>query len=51
MTLTDEYISTLPVITDEQEEDFYADGEFEAAVLADFDKEADIIDAQNANQS
>ena len=42
--LTKEEIEALPVI-DEQEGDFYAEGEFEAVVLADFNEEADRIDA------
>ena len=43
MLLTEEDIKNLPVIS-EEEDDFYAPGEFEAAVLADFNEEADRID-------
>lgn len=41
--LTEEDIRNLPAIT-EEEDDYYAPGEFEAAVLADFNEEADLID-------
>ncbi len=43
MVLTDDDMNNLPVIT-EEEDDYYAPGEFEAAVLSDFNKEADRID-------
>lgn len=43
MILTEEDIKNLPVIS-EEEDDFYAPGEFEAVVLADFNEEADRID-------
>ena len=43
MILTEEDIKNLPVIS-EEEDDYYAPGEFEAAVLADFNEEADRID-------
>ncbi len=43
MLLTEEDIKNLPVIS-EEEDDFYAPGEFEAAVLSDFNEEADRID-------
>ena len=43
MLLTEEDIKKLPVIS-EEEDDFYAPGEFEAVVLADFNEEADRID-------
>ena len=43
MILTEEDIKNLPIIS-EEEDDFYAPGEFEAAVLADFNEEADRID-------
>ena len=49
MVLTEEYISTLPLVNDEQDGEFYAEGEFEASVLSDFNKEADKIDAQYGN--
>lgn len=42
MILTEEDIKNLPVIS--EEDNFYAPGEFEATVLADFNKEADRID-------
>lgn len=45
MILTDDYIASLPLVDDENEGEFYAEGEFEAAVLSDFNKEADKIDA------
>lgn len=50
MVLTEDYIATLPLIDDDKEGEFYAEGEFEAAVLSDFNKEADKIDALYANQ-
>ncbi len=43
MVLNEEYISKLPVINEGQD-DFYEEGEFEVAVLSDFNKEADKID-------
>lgn len=43
MMLTEENIRNLPVISEEEDE-YYAPGEFEAAVLADFNEEADRID-------
>lgn len=49
MILTEEDIKNLPVIEDESI--FYADGEFEALVLADFYKDAAEIDAYYANKS
>lgn len=50
MKLTEDTISKLPTLNEEALGGFYADGEFEAAVLSDFNKEADIIDAQYANK-
>ena len=46
MTLTEEMIRKLPIISEDENNMFYEDGEFESVVLADFDKAADIIDAQ-----
>ena len=43
MILTEEDMRNLPAISKE-EDDYYAPGEFEAAVLADFNEEADRID-------
>lgn len=43
MILAEEDIKNLPIIS-EEEDDYYAPGEFEAAVLADFNEEADRID-------
>ena len=43
MILTKEEIAKLPVIS-EEEADFYLDGEFEAAVLEDFNRAVDEID-------
>ena len=42
MILTKEEIAKLPVISEEA--DFYLDGEFEAAVLEDFNRAVDEID-------
>lgn len=50
MKLTEDTISRLPMLNEEEFEEFYADGEFEAVVLSDFNKEADKIDAQYANK-
>ena len=46
MILSEEIIASLPII-DEAHEDFYEDGEFEAAILEDFDRAADEIDKLN----
>lgn len=40
-------VSELPLLNTEDSGGFYGDGEFEAAVLSDFNAEADKIDAQN----
>jgi len=45
MILTEEDIKKLPLIS-EEEGYYYGPGEFEAAVLADFNVEADKIDAK-----
>lgn len=50
MILTEDDIKNLPLIT-EDESMFYADGEFEALLLADFYKDVAEIDARYANQS
>ena len=50
MKLTEDTISRLPMLNEEDLGGFYADGEFEAVVLSDFNKEADKIDAQYANK-
>jgi len=45
MILIEEDIKNLPVISEEElKEEFYEDGEFEKAVLSDFNNEADLID-------
>ena len=49
MILTEEKIKDLPIISEDENNMFYEDGEFEAVVLADFNKAADIIDAKYAN--
>lgn len=46
MILSEEIIASLPII-DEANEDFYEDGEFEAAILEDFNRAADEIDKLN----
>ena len=46
MILSEEIIASLPIF-DEAHEDFYEDGEFEAAVLEDFNRTADEIDRVN----
>ena len=50
MKLTEDIISKLPILNEEELGGFYADGEFERAVLSDFNKEADKIDALYANK-
>lgn len=50
MVLSEDIISKLPLLNEEQLSGFYDEGEFEAVVLSDFNEEADKIDAQYANQ-
>lgn len=45
MKLTEDILLSLPMLNDEEKGGFYADGEFETAVLSDFNEEADKIDA------
>lgn len=49
MILTEEMIKEIPLISENENNMFYDDGELEAVVLADFNKAADKIDSKYNN--
>ncbi len=51
MKLSEDTISKLPLLDEKEFGGLYADGEFETAVLADFNKEADKIDSQYSKKN